>query len=1026
MWPPGAAMGFELADDDDDFWADATTMGCASFARYPSEPARPRAGAALSSRNLGTLQIRTAVFPPTRDQPTRSRTRFDRAIEEMERQARDTSKSQGEPAAGSSYPLMPPTSGGSARIPTPPPVVGAGGSFRGGSAGADVEAILREKELELGTKDAHLRMLRSRLDMADRDAEEMRRKLDAANARLAAAGGNRDANLADSTNRNANHNQSSAYSGPAARDVSNAAALAEAKAEVARLRAQVAFREEEAEEARRREDDQRARLQRAEAETMKLAAEVRSERRRAEQRVTGTRKRAADDDDGGRHLGDVLDGDDANRHLGDANRRGGSKRRRGLGGEEEPTNHRGDGEEEPTAGRRGSWRSPPPPPVTLVLPPPPPHARIAASRASGGDGACFGLSSGLSSGLGGASMIFASISARFPEETCALLGEDVAPNALGLHPTGPGDVEGGAVLLETIRNVSRALRNLSADVGDARELASACAAACAAAADAPKAVVKSAAHLERARVTSSPREKTGAFGEELNLNHGSGVREQRVSHPGIAGVLSVLSAAVEADPCTAAHVLELCGAPLRAVPSAVAPSAPPPQLAGIPAASGAGALVPHPAALGSSPRVFAPAPTDTVADIALNAHSGGGLLANESSGGGGSPDDGARSGRDPLRPSPGPLLENVCAVLAASAATGGWATATAACEFLARCVASAPAMEGRGVFVACVSDGVLERCLAAPRSARGAGGFGASTSFSNGSRSRWNSAKTAAALAAARAHEGFTNGQTRARTPPPGLKLRALVVLRLLAATEAFTAFLDEDGESTAVSASAPKGSKSSTRAAAAAADVLDLTVEPASQTVAGAGAGTGGDGSRPMEEHEPSHEPSREPSPTLAAVVAAVNANPANDDCNDDAGCAVSDAALSVVHALSHGGWRGWGDAVRAHAILPAAVDACDAAFRRRAVSSAAKSGESDDDATDGFLKAERRVKGALMLVARLLAEPGSAARAIAGLRRDGETARVLARVAAAAGAHPEQMPRRVGRYFASLLPTVTPQVGE
>ena len=113
----------------------------------------------------------------------------------MERQARDTSKSQGEPAAGSSYPLMPPTSGGSARIPTPPPV-GAGGSFRGGSAGADVEAILREKELELGTKDAHLRMLRSRLDMADRDAEEMRRKLDAANARLAAAGGNRDANLA--------------------------------------------------------------------------------------------------------------------------------------------------------------------------------------------------------------------------------------------------------------------------------------------------------------------------------------------------------------------------------------------------------------------------------------------------------------------------------------------------------------------------------------------------------------------------------------------------------------------------------------------------------------------------------------------------------------------------------------------------------------------------------------------------------------------------------------------------------------
>ena len=62
-------------------------------------------------------------------------------------------------------------------------------------------------------------------------------------------------------------------------------------------------------------------------------------------------------------------------------------------------------------------------------------------------------------------------------------------------------------------------------------------------------------------------------------------------------------------------------------------------------------------------------------------------------------------------------------------------------------------------------------------------------------------------------------------------------------------------------------------------------------------------------------------------------------------------------------------------------------------------------------------------MLVARLLAEPGSAARAIAGLRRDGETARVLARVAAAAGAHPEQMPRRVGRYFRVVAAAVTPR---
>ena len=116
----------------------------------------------------------------------------------------------------------------------------------------------------------------------------------------------------------------------------------------------------------------------------------------------------------------------------------------------------------------------------------------------------------------------------------------------------------------------------------------------------------------------------------------------------------------------------------------------------------------------------------------------------------------------------------------------------------------------------------------------------------------------------------------------------------------------------------------------------------------------------------------------------------------------------------------------MRAHAILPAAVDACDAAFRRRAAGSNGVGSSAGVGSTADGVKAERRVKSALMLVARLLAEPGSAARAIASLRRDGETARTLARVAAAAGAHPELMPRRVGRYFASLLPTVMPQVGE
>ena len=56
-------------------------------------------------------------------------------------------------------------------------------------------------------------------------------------------------------------------------------------------------------------------------------------------------------------------------------------------------------------------------------------------------------------------------------------------------------------------------------------------------------------------------------------------------------------------------------------------------------------------------------------------------------------------------------------------------------------------------------------------------------------------------------------------------------------------------------------------------------------------------------------------------------------------------------------------------------------------------------------------------MFVARLLAEPASAPASLAALRRDGETGARLARVAGAARAHPEPMPRRVGAYFAAVL---------
>ena len=62
-------------------------------------------------------------------------------------------------------------------------------------------------------------------------------------------------------------------------------------------------------------------------------------------------------------------------------------------------------------------------------------------------------------------------------------------------------------------------------------------------------------------------------------------------------------------------------------------------------------------------------------------------------------------------------------------------------------------------------------------------------------------------------------------------------------------------------------------------------------------------------------------------------------------------------------------------------------------------------------------RVRHALMSVARLLAEPASARAASSALRREGETCRRLARVARAANAHAEQMPRRVGKYLDSVL---------
>ena len=182
-----------------------------------------------------------------------------------------------------------------------------GGAEPSASDPASVAAAMRDYERRLGEKEAHLRMLRSRPEMAERDGETARRRprragpaeRERARERNAAAGGfgyvqgdvrgfGQNAETLNGTNgrrgapgSNSIHTSLTHAGGPAPMEVSNAAALQEARAELARLRARVAFKDEEAEEARRREDEQRASLRRSEAEAMRLAAEVRKERRRA-------------------------------------------------------------------------------------------------------------------------------------------------------------------------------------------------------------------------------------------------------------------------------------------------------------------------------------------------------------------------------------------------------------------------------------------------------------------------------------------------------------------------------------------------------------------------------------------------------------------------------------------------------------------------------------------------------------------------------------------------------------------------
>ena len=171
------------------------------------------------------------------------------------------------------------------------------------------------------------------------------------------------------------------------------------------------------------------------------------------------------------------------------------------------------------------------------------------------------------------------------------------------------------------------------------------------------------------------------------------------------------------------------------------------------------------------------------------------------------------------------------------------------------------------------------------------------------------------------------------------------------------------------------------------------------------------------------------------------------SSDASDDA--SVAEEALLALATLSHAGWDGWGAATRRHLVLARAVRhaaaACDArdAFvsrggdagegaadggggRKDAAAAAARKTRTRRASSSDARLVERRLKRSLMFVARLLAEPASAPASLAALRRDGETGARLARVAGAARAHPEPMPRRVGAYFAAVLNLKRNDAGE
>eukprot|EP00982_Pelagococcus_subviridis_P004383 29147-Pelagococcus_subviridis.AAC.4 len=458
-------------------------------------------------------------------------------------------------------------------------------------------------------------------------------------------------------------------------------------------------------------------------------------------------------------------------------------------------------------------------------------------------------------------------------------------------------------------------------------------------------------------------------------------------HDAPRAVLNVLSAIVRRDDGDAALVLRLCRDDSNSNSSefkssrsrgARAPRPPPAAIANVPGASGVGALVPHPAAV--SARVYALAPEASVADITAAASA---AAAGDANGHGMRTDADEANGR--AAPPPGALLRDALTILDASIARADWNAAAAAVEFFTRVAAAAPVMgdDGRGVFVAVASRGALEKLIARGGGESGSGGGGSCNA----------------------SHGNVTN---ISMGPPASLRVSALTLARMLASTRAFLDVLDR---------SAAAGGRSGTGGAG---------TGPGDGDGLGTVAATASAGTAPA---TTTASASDEGCPLMRAIVACLGEEPppppaavdSTSSSKSPAAPTVSDAALVVLAALSHAGWDGWAHAVRHHRVLSHAATAAEAAF---GVSPSPGDANANGrgmrtDATSAAKHDTRRLKSALMFLARLFAEPGTSAAAASTLRRDRSVARRLARIARSAEAHPEAMPRRVGKYFAALLET-------